>query len=66
MVSLCHSICIEDLSRTSLSPYDTSTSKIRQMVIKLYDEMPAVLMTQNDIDYFGKKTSKQKLGSLFI
>lgn len=53
MVSLCHSIYIEDLSKTSLRPYDTShtsTTKIRQMVIKLYDETPAVLMTQNDID----------------
>lgn len=53
MVSLCHFIYIEDMSKTSLRPYDTShtsTPKIRQMVIKLYDETPAVLMTQDDID----------------
>ncbi len=53
MVSFCHSIYIEDVSETSLRPYDishTSSPKIRQMVIKLYDETPAVLLTQNDTD----------------
>lgn len=68
MVSLCHSIYIEDLSKSSLRPYDTShtaTTKIRQMVIRLYDETPAVLMTQNDLD-LGSKISKQIQGSHFI
>lgn len=53
MVSLCHSIYIEDLSKTSSRSYNsshTAATKIRQMVIGLYDEAPAVLMTQNDID----------------
>lgn len=68
MVPLCHSIYIEDLSKTSLRPYDTShtaATKIRQMVIRLYDETPAVLMTQNDLDS-GSKTSKQNQCSHFI
>lgn len=62
MVAFCHSIDTEDLSKTSLRPYDTSrtsTSKIRQMVIKLYDETPAVLMTQNDIDSRFCEENKQ-------
>lgn len=62
MVSFCHSIYIEDLSKTSLRPYDTShtsTTKIRQMVIKLYDETPAALMTQNDIDSLFWEENKQ-------
>lgn len=67
MVFLCHSKYIDDLSKTSLRPYDTShtsTTKIRQMVIRLYDETPAVLMTQSDRVYSGMKTSKQMLFSL--
>ena len=62
MVSFCLSIYIEDPSKTSLRPYDTShtsTTKIRQMVIKLYDETPAVLMTQNDIDSLIWEENKQ-------
>lgn len=61
MVSLCHSIYIEDLSKTSLRPYDTShtsTTKIRQMVIRLYDETPAVLMSQNGIDLFWEENKQ--------
>lgn len=51
MVSFCHSIYIEDLSKTSLRPRDisrTSSTKIRQMVIKLHDGTPAALMTLSD------------------
>lgn len=51
MVSFCHSIYIEDLSKTSLRPRDisrTSSAKIRQMVIKLHDGTPAALMTLSD------------------
>lgn len=69
MVSLCHSKYIDDLSKTSLRPYDTShtsTTKIRQMVIRLYDEAPAVLMTQSDKVYSGMETSKQMLFSLCL
>lgn len=51
MVSFCHSIYIEDLSKTSLRPRDisrTSSAKIRQMVIRLHDGTPAALMTLSD------------------
>lgn len=67
MVSFCHSIYIEDLSKTSLKPQDisrTSAAKIRQMVIKLHDGTPAVLMTLGDTHsqfLQGKQANKRSL-----
>lgn len=64
MVSFCHSIYIEDLSKTSLRPRDisrASSTKIRQMVIKLHDGTPAALMTLSDTDrqfLQGKQANK--------
>lgn len=64
MVSFCHSIYIEDLSKTSLRPRDisrTSSAKIRQMVIKLHDWTPAALMTLSDTEskfLQGKQANK--------